>query len=457
MNVISYIKCDVCGCITKVKVQAGWLKEHPVAIYCGNCSILIEGKVIQDPDEGKIAMQFKNAAQIQQENIGKIDYFVESSGEFVTMKMTTGDDINVMLSSVMPPFIRNAYSDKLSMYRHNFAQLLKFKEERWQAVRRVFELWSNRSDELYLRQELRKNLINPREYGVFWQQEGLHILFQKVGRFMMFDEKRVCEIKNDMKKMPYKEINGLCDFFDERGHLINCKRRIYEITNQFIDKFQYMMPAYFELLKNADVDFDQDGITTTSFETLKDFYISCYELLGDMVPVINGLNNILLRNRFDDSGEAKIKYEDLLFKPNSIKIKNFIPEEKFSKLTGINFNDNMRNAIGHYDYKIDGKSQKIVYTRSTDHNKTKEYQNEIYLLKFTIECLKLFQSIVYMEEMIYLLETKNYSEITKQQDNSYKKIYPNDLCPCGSGMKYKKCCGAGTCQNSIKIPGLPLM
>lgn len=22
-----------------------------------------------------------------------------------------------------------------------------------------------------------------------------------------------------------------------------------------------------------------------------------------------------------------------------------------------------------------------------------------------------------------------------------KKIYPNDICPCGSGMKYKKCCG----------------
>ena len=22
-----------------------------------------------------------------------------------------------------------------------------------------------------------------------------------------------------------------------------------------------------------------------------------------------------------------------------------------------------------------------------------------------------------------------------------KKIYPNDSCPCGSGKKYKKCCG----------------
>ena len=25
-----------------------------------------------------------------------------------------------------------------------------------------------------------------------------------------------------------------------------------------------------------------------------------------------------------------------------------------------------------------------------------------------------------------------------------QKIYPNDPCPCGSGKKYKKCCGRGS-------------
>lgn len=32
-------------------------------------------------------------------------------------------------------------------------------------------------------------------------------------------------------------------------------------------------------------------------------------------------------------------------------------------------------------------------------------------------------------------------EASGQTDSSSKKIYPNDLCPCGSGKKYKKCCG----------------
>ena len=31
---------------------------------------------------------------------------------------------------------------------------------------------------------------------------------------------------------------------------------------------------------------------------------------------------------------------------------------------------------------------------------------------------------------------------------SQKKIYLNDICPCGSGMKYKKCCGRAKQQST---------
>lgn len=33
------------------------------------------------------------------------------------------------------------------------------------------------------------------------------------------------------------------------------------------------------------------------------------------------------------------------------------------------------------------------------------------------------------------------SDAFGQADDSFKKIYPNDPCPCGSGKKFKKCCG----------------
>ncbi len=33
-------------------------------------------------------------------------------------------------------------------------------------------------------------------------------------------------------------------------------------------------------------------------------------------------------------------------------------------------------------------------------------------------------------------ETQTFGKVVKPT-----KIYPNDPCPCGSGKKYKKCCG----------------
>ena len=32
-------------------------------------------------------------------------------------------------------------------------------------------------------------------------------------------------------------------------------------------------------------------------------------------------------------------------------------------------------------------------------------------------------------------------QLTPTKVNETKKVYPNDPCPCGSGKKYKKCCG----------------
>lgn len=39
------------------------------------------------------------------------------------------------------------------------------------------------------------------------------------------------------------------------------------------------------------------------------------------------------------------------------------------------------------------------------------------------------------------LDSKYIEHVNKKNVKSEKKIYPNDPCPCGSGKKYKKCCG----------------
>ncbi len=44
--------------------------------------------------------------------------------------------------------------------------------------------------------------------------------------------------------------------------------------------------------------------------------------------------------------------------------------------------------------------------------------------------------------------TKQWRE-SKQFRNTEKKIGPNDPCPCGSGKKYKKCCGKKLRNNPL--------
>ena len=45
-----------------------------------------------------------------------------------------------------------------------------------------------------------------------------------------------------------------------------------------------------------------------------------------------------------------------------------------------------------------------------------------------------------LEAKISRLEELN-KQLAPTKVNETKKIYPNDPCPCGSGKKYKKCCG----------------
>ena len=51
-----------------------------------------------------------------------------------------------------------------------------------------------------------------------------------------------------------------------------------------------------------------------------------------------------------------------------------------------------------------------------------------------------------LEEWNHIFDEETRKELYKEQKSSTtivkeQKVYPNDPCPCGSGKKYKKCCG----------------
>ena len=60
---------------------------------------------------------------------------------------------------------------------------------------------------------------------------------------------------------------------------------------------------------------------------------------------------------------------------------------------------------------------------------------------------KLNELIGYLPDManstrLWINNGHTTAELNREAVNAHaKKIYPNDPCPCGSGKKYKKCCG----------------
>ena len=96
-----FIKCEVCGCVTRIRLQVGWLDEHPIAVTCGKCGISLKGKVKIGQEIPELKFKFENAEMVNVTPTTLPDYVVECSGEFPTIKMCEGwvlqDNLSIQL------------------------------------------------------------------------------------------------------------------------------------------------------------------------------------------------------------------------------------------------------------------------------------------------------------------------------------------------------------------------
>ena len=147
----TFIKCQVCGCITRVRLQVGWQEEHPIEVTCGKCGTSLSGKVKIGQDCPGLNFSFDNADDAQDENA---DYVVECSGEFPTAKQAEAADLEGL---VVTPFIRYMNCMKTDDSYEEFVQAvsqLNATAKKWKNYKRILTLAKNNSE--YLTQEIQK-------------------------------------------------------------------------------------------------------------------------------------------------------------------------------------------------------------------------------------------------------------------------------------------------------------
>ncbi len=264
----------------------------------------------------------------------------------------------------------------------------------------------------------------------------------------VFDKDILCEMFNTRKgfHISREELEELCSEFPsdmtechlERGQkFIVAEYLAYDDNYKDLLDIQagkdFYLPNYQEILDYAkNFYLSQEPAYQHFREFLQHEMGMTYEEAGDETLEI--WDQIQSDIDFPDIVRYLIDvYEDLL---DDTKI-----EKMVQLLQELNNNTRMRIHRGHTPNEIVKKEIEqgcfsqgpIVVPGSTEAAE---------LLQSASEELKEMGICVDLDSNASII-SNNFAQrdVSGQTDHSFKKIYPNDLCPCGSGKKFKKCCG----------------
>ena len=211
--------------------------------------------------------------------------------------------------------------------------------------------------------------------------------------------------------------------------------------------YKALIPALATQYYDEQVDYKSVGSTTSTYETVKQFYLDVYEGLGTLLIVPLALDNILNRNDFKTlvSKEKNISSIDDFIGATKANRLHFIDSgEQHMDFIEAVCNSKLRNAIGHNDVEYNAVEQIITYIPNPRDRSKKLTE---YLLEFEDEAIRMFQSVLVISEYLYRLRQLSLMKqgkkpiMVQQTPVKHKKIGRNEPCPCGSGKKYKYCCG----------------
>ena len=447
-----FIKCKVCKCITRVRLQVGHLCEHPIVITCGNCGISLNGRVKIGQEAPSLVFEFENADIVDAPD--KSDYVVECSGEFPVNK--PHKDFAYIDSNKYPlsPFIIATSSMELEGYQQfckDFGTLYTFCRK-WTDVKRVFELQKNGKKE-YLLPEIwkilpKENFPCRNEYEILRAIHiiEIHYLMEPLQKKMLQDLSFSSDI---LKLFPKKDAPFLKYLSEHNGYSLDeMQTSIYKIYEEFVKVYPALIPALAtRYYKSGEIDYESVGSATSTYDTVKQFSLDAYETLGNLLIIPIALNNMKYRHDFSLCCELdgkNIGIDDFLKKTKATRFHYCVESEIYTKALGIQFDSKLRNAIGHNDVEYDNLTQKLTYIPDPrDRSKKKT----TYLLQFEDESLRLLQSILVIAEYLYRLRELDLIEKgvkflrPEELDRIFKNVGPNDPCPCGSGLKFKRCHG----------------
>lgn len=445
MTVNYFIKCPVCGRVTRMRTPAGYIYSTPVRIHCGNCNTLLTSEFISDNEKVKAYYVPGNCKEVFPQNY---DYYGEASGEILCRKIeflpgTKEDLSNPPSLSPVFGFFRSMSEDDKNCFI-NYACYAHDLVEQWDLSQIKYNLFlSGKMELLKEKYEAEAEVLGYDFSSEFDIVRYIYysFFFDCGGIFKKKEIKKILlEINDHFRHLDLVSLKNYIAYLDENNRIASIQTKLFEIMFSYIKIVKNLIPAVCANLYDDPTTIDTEtlGLTTCSFEDIKNFYLDSYENLVECCDLVIGLDNIENRGSFD-SFTNNLDMSTFIGQRKGNRIKFLVNSEFFSQVFNISGNSNeLRNAIGHNDFIYNGITQTIEYSvKNKGENKTS------YLLDAAMESVRLMQSAYIL--MFLLYEIQRYKLRVERESipmNSllYSKTKNQSHCPCGSGRKYKDCC-----------------
>ena len=460
-----FVKCNICGSVCDLKYQFGFSKNHPIRYKC-KCGISIRGEYREE-----MGIEFENAT-ILKEQVSP-SYVVISSGDFLTDLPFRVENIEETFG--FSPFIKATQMMDYEAYRNTFTRIIDYRDNKSSIVRAINELYAANNKAVL-------NMTIREKYDPDGQLFPLNNDADILRAVTMINQFQFLGLKNgnstrlvtnqfvSICKSYSSEISKLIDFLSELTYLLECKKQIYNVCDRIYEKIDLLLPVigidFYKDKRNCFTD--KFAITTTSFEDVKQLYVDLYELICNLLIISIGLDNIIERRNYNEVQKVEgLNISELKEIPKKMRNKGNIiklidKEAPFGSLICTCLNSDIRNSIGHFSYEseeiADSYGQRIRFFDSKDRSRSVDMS----LVEICYDIWQMYKCLGIFNELIHHMELQSLAKkgvlpsfITdeklrkKMLGVGSRKIYPNDPCPCGSGLKYKKCCRNGKDRNGI--------
>ena len=457
MQINYYIKCYICGKVSNLKYQMGFSRRHPIRFKCP-CGVSLRGEF-----SNKNGISFENGQIINNELNELPALIVYSSGDFLTEPPFVPMEASQLLG--LTSFMNATEYLNYDDFRKEFSFVVEYRDKYHPINRAINELYFANNESLLI-ETIKKNYSNP----VYNLQTNNSIdIFRavaKINQFQFLNSKEcnaVLKITSLFKKAIIEkrsELERYLSYLNTLNRLEEWKKRIYKLCDLVYEKIDLLIPIisvdFYKGNKGEMLD-GRFAITTTSFEDIKQLYVDLYELIADVLVLLVGFDNVLERGDYEKIKPVEGLRVNSLSNMVSMRHKGNII--KFLDNGGIAsdlvckcLSADTRNSIGHYDYDSEEIANSLGQKIRFYNVNNKEEFEEKTLAQICYDIWQMYNCMGIFSELIYRLQMYNKKlegQYPSECNDLYKtiigygkkKIYPNDKCPCGSGLKYKKCCG----------------